>query len=112
MTTQHSDLTGVIDRYFDLATAPDPEPFFAQFADDAVVEDDGRRHDGIAAVRAWRTSVPAVSYRVRSVAPTDAGGRAVAEISGDFPGSPVDLAFTFALDGTTIRALTIAPVPE
>jgi hypothetical protein len=31
----------LIDRYFDLAPRPDADAYFAQFADDAVVEDEG-----------------------------------------------------------------------
>jgi hypothetical protein len=100
----------VIARYFVLAADPDLERYFAQFADDAVVEDEGHRHEGIDAVRAWRTSVPPVTYDVRVVEPTDDGHRAVADIAGDFPGSPVALAFRFTLDGGgRIRALTIRP---
>ncbi|WP_345413208.1 nuclear transport factor 2 family protein, partial [Pseudonocardia xishanensis] len=48
-----------IERYFTLA-ATDLDGFLAQFTDDAVVTDEGRTHDGIAAIRAWRTSVPEV----------------------------------------------------
>lgn len=100
----------VIAQYFVLAADPDLEKYFAQFTDDVVVEDEGRRHEGIDAVRAWRTSVPPVTYDVRAVETTDDGHRAVADIAGDFPGSPVALAFGFTLDDTgRIRALTIRP---
>jgi len=99
----------VIERYFDLAADPDLEAYFSQFTDDVVIEDEGHTHTGIDAVRAWRTSVPPVTYEVRDVAPTDDGYRAVAEIAGDFPGSPVDLAFGFVLDDERVRGLTIRP---
>lgn len=108
-TTEHPP---AVDRYFALAVDPDLEAYFAQFSPDAVVEDEGRRHVGIDAVRAWRTAVPPVTYTVRSVATTTAGHDAVADIAGDFPGSPVRLvfAFTFAEDG--IRHLTIRPAAD
>lgn len=100
-----------IARYFVLAARPDAESYFAQFAPDVVVEDDGRTHVGIDAVRSWRRSVPGVSYAVRGVVPDGDGGHlACADISGDFPGSPVllDFAFTFGDDGRITR-LVIAP---
>jgi hypothetical protein len=100
-----------IQHYFVLATRSDMEPYFAQFAPDAVVEDDGRTHVGIDAVRAWRRSVPGVAYDVREVVDAPDGSHlATAEISGDFPGSPVLLGFGFAFDDDgRITRLQIAP---
>lgn len=100
-----------IESYFVLAAQADTEPYFAQFAPDVVVEDDGRTHVGIDAVRAWRRSVPGVSYDVRAVADTSSGSHvATTEISGDFPGSPVLLGFVFTFDEAgRITRLVIAP---
>jgi hypothetical protein len=100
-----------IQQYFVLAAQADTEPYFAQFAPDVVVEDDGRTHVGIDAVRAWRRSVPGVTYDVRGVADTSDGSHVVtAEISGDFPGSPVLLGFVFTFDDEgRISRLVIAP---
>ena len=101
----------LVDRYFARAAAPDLDAYLTQFTDDAVAEDEGRLHEGIPAIRAWRTGVPPVSYTVTSVEPTEEGHRATAEIAGDFPGSPVSLTFGFAFRGGKIRRLTIRPVP-
>ncbi|WP_028645604.1 nuclear transport factor 2 family protein [Nocardioides sp. URHA0020] len=100
-----------IDHYFALAARPELEPYVAQFAPDAVVEDDGQTHVGIDGVRAWRRSVPGVSYGVRAVADTSTGSHvATTEISGDFPGSPVLLGFAFTFDDRgLISRLVIAP---
>jgi SnoaL-like protein len=100
-----------IEQYFVLATQPDMEPYFAQFAADVVVEDDGQTHVGTDAVRAWRRSVPGVTYDVRAVAETSEGSHvATVEISGDFPGSPVLLGFVFTFDDAgLISRLVIAP---
>ncbi|KQW45100.1 hypothetical protein ASC77_20185 [Nocardioides sp. Root1257] len=100
-----------IERYFVLAAQPDVEAYVAQFAPEVVVEDDGRTHVGVDAVRAWRRSVPGVRYDVRQVADTDAGTHvATVEISGDFPGSPVLLGFVFGFDDEErISRLVIAP---
>ena len=47
-----SNARELIDRYFDLAPRPDADAYFAQFAADALVEDEGQAHRGIAAIRA------------------------------------------------------------
>lgn len=94
-----------IDRYF----APAPvggDAYFAQFADDVVVEDEGKLRHGIEEVRGWRTEVPPVTCTVRNVAADGGAQVAVVEIAGEFPGSPVDL--RFGADGR-ITELTIRP---
>jgi hypothetical protein len=101
-----------VQRYFVLAAEPDLQAYFAQFADDVVVEDEGHLHHGLDAIRAWRTSVPPVTYDVRSIEPVEGGHRALALISGDFPGSPVTLAFVFTVDDERIRTLTIRPAGD
>ncbi|WP_206486824.1 nuclear transport factor 2 family protein [Rhodococcus sp. KRD162] len=83
----------IIERYFELATLADSEPYFAQFTPDAVVEDEGREHHGIDEIRRWRTEVPQVHYDVLSTVESGPGRVATAEISGDFPGSPVNLSY-------------------
>ena len=90
-----TDVEELIDRYFDLAPRPDADAYFAQFADDAVVEDEGQAHRGIAAIRAWRSKVPRVAYTVHDVKATTTGHAAAVDIAGDFPGSPVTLRFHF-----------------
>ena len=105
-----TDTTTLIHRYFDLASQADLQPYFAQFADDAVVEDEGQAHRGIAAIRAWRTKVPRVAYTVHDIVTADPGHDAHVDIAGDFPGSPVRLIFhfEFTADGH-IAALDIHP---
>lgn len=82
-------------RYFELAAQPDTDAYFAQFTDDAVVEDEGKERHGIAEIRAWRTQVPRVHYDVKSVDRDSSSADARVKISGDFPGSPVTLSFQF-----------------
>jgi hypothetical protein len=100
--------TELVARYFELAPRVDAEPYFAQFAHDAIAEDEGATHYGIEAIRAWRATVPPVTYTVRDVQSVGDEHIARAEITGEFPGSPVTLAFgfTFADDGR-IRTLAI-----
>lgn len=100
----------LIERYFESATDPDLDAYLAQFAEDARCEDEGHLYQGTDEIRSWRTGVPPVTYDVRRIEPTERGRRAVAEISGDFPGSPVTLAFGFVLAADKIQELTIRPV--
>jgi hypothetical protein len=100
----------LVQRYFDLAVRPDLEPYYAQFTQDALVEDEGRERRGIDAVRAWRGEVIPVEYSIEDVVPDGAGEAAQVEVAGDFPGSPVCLTFRFEFtpDGR-IAVLTIRP---
>jgi hypothetical protein len=92
--------TELVDRYFALAPQADTGPYFAQFAEDATAEDEGVSYHGIEAIRAWRTSVPPVSYEVLDV-------QKIGD-SGDFPGSPVVLRFHFTFtDDGLVESLAI-----
>jgi hypothetical protein len=100
----------LINRYFRLAPEADTDAYFALFEDDATVEDEGHEYHGVDAIRAWRSEVPTVSYAVGDVESRDGEHIAHAEIAGDFPGSPVTLAFRFAFtDDGYIQTLTIRP---
>jgi hypothetical protein len=101
------DTTELVDQYFALAARDDVEAYVAQFRDDAVVVDDGQeRHD----LRAWRRDVPDVTHTVEDVRTREDGADADVLLAGDFPGSPVRLAFGFGFDAAgRIARLTIAP---
>jgi hypothetical protein len=105
--------TELVEEYFRVAPEVDTAAYFAQFVDDATVEDEGHEYRGIDAIRAWRGEVPPVSYAVGGV--TSSGGEYVAhaEITGEFPGSPVTLAFRFTFTGDgLVQTLTIRPSAE
>ena len=53
-----TDTTTLIHRYFDLASQAAMQPYYAQFTEDATVEDEGVQRKGIDGIRAWRTEVP------------------------------------------------------
>jgi hypothetical protein len=101
------DTEELVEQYFTLAVDDDPERYLAQFRDDAVVVDDGQERRDL---RAWRRDVPEVTHTVEDVRPRDDGADADVLLAGDFPGSPVRLAFTFGFDADgRIERLTIAP---
>jgi hypothetical protein len=99
----------IVRRYFHLAAQPDGDAYFALFADDATVEDEGAEYHGLAAIRAWRASVPLVSYTITGVEQTPDALVITATIAGDFPGSPVSgLKFRFEdFDDYHVRVLRI-----
>ncbi len=98
----------LIHRYFELAAQPDAASYFAQFAADATVEDEGTEHHGVDAIRVWRATVPLVSYTVHAIHAQNPGFDATVDIAGDFPGSPVRLTFHFEFDaGDHTTKLTI-----
>jgi len=103
-------MTQLIRRYFELAPQPDSDAYFAQFANQATVEDEGTEYCGVEAIRRWRASVPLVAYLVHTVQDINGGVDAAVDIAGDFPGSPVRLTFHFEHDtGGRITKLTIRP---
>ncbi|MGI5451649.1 nuclear transport factor 2 family protein [Streptomyces sp. CA-249302] len=104
------DIQDFAEEYFAAAVDLDRERYFALFGCDVVVHDDGRSHHGLTAVRHWRAEVPSVRYDLREVTGTAIACKAVAEVSGDFPGSPVTLRFAFARDAQgKITQLDIEP---
>jgi hypothetical protein len=105
-----TDTTTLIHRYFDLAARADAPSYFAQFTEDATVEDEGVQRNGLDAIRAWRTEVPRVVYEVHEIVTADSGHDAHVDIAGDFPGSPVRLTFHFEFTANDqIAALDIHP---
>jgi hypothetical protein len=103
-------LPAPIHTYFSARAPDDGAALTAAFAADAVVRDEGRSHHGPQAIRDWWLAAKA-KYRHHAV-PLDmaeAEGQTVvrATVTGDFPGSPAVLTFTFALRGDRIAQLSI-----
>lgn len=82
------------------------------FTEDAVVTDERRTHVGRDAIRRWKAEASAAfSYTVDPFAIREEDGHRLvtAHVKGDFPGSPIDLNYVFALDGYRIARLEIRP---
>lgn len=83
----------------------------ASFTPDAVVRDDGGRHAGHDAIRAW---INAATIAARAVFTPETwreeDGRIAVEgpTAGDFPGSPLRFTFRFTLRDGAIAGLEIA----
>jgi hypothetical protein len=98
-----------IAAYFD-ADKRDGEAVARCFTKQAVVKDEGQTHAGLDAIRAWKTAAAAkYSYTSEPFAVEHKGGRYVvtSRLTGNFPGSPVDLRFAFRLERGKIASLEI-----
>ncbi|MFT3978743.1 MAG: nuclear transport factor 2 family protein [Sphingomonas bacterium] len=82
------------------------------FTADAVVIDEKRTHRGRDAIARWKAEASAAyDYVSEPVAIDDQDGRIIvtAHLTGNFPGSPVDLRYAFTLAGDAIARLEIMP---
>lgn len=82
------------------------------FTKNGVVIDEGRTHVGLAAIEAWKTAAFAQSSYVAEpvgLAKTGLTCIVTGRVTGNFPGSPVDLQYIFTLDRGKIASLEIKP---
>jgi hypothetical protein len=104
-------LTGPVANYIAAANSQNIEAVTACFTDGAVVHDEKRDRQGIAAIRKWAEEVSA-KYRptVEVLGVTRMGSTTVlaGRVSGDFPNSPLELRYAFTLNGGKIERLEIA----
>ena len=105
------DLPQSIAAYF-TADKADGEAVSQCFTENAVVKDEGHTHLGRAAIRQWKTEASATyQYTCEPSACEQRGGKVVVtcRLTGNVPGSPVDLRFFFELEGDKIASLEIIP---
>ena len=82
------------------------------FTKDAVVRDEGRTYSGLAAIKQWKAEASAkYDYTSEPFALEQKDDMAVvtSRLTGNFPGSPVDLRFCFRLERGKIAALEVIP---
>jgi hypothetical protein len=82
------------------------------FTKDGVVRDEGRTHTGVAAIEAWKAAASAQYSYIAEPFALDKKDRkciVTSRVTGDFPGSPVNLQFVFTLERGKIATLEIAP---
>jgi hypothetical protein len=105
------DLPKPIATYF-AADTNDSETLSQCFTENAVVKDEGHTHKGRAAIKKWKADVSAkYGYTSEPFACEQKDGKTLvtSRLTGNFPGSPVDLRFFFALEGDKIASLEIIP---
>jgi SnoaL-like domain len=105
------DLPTPTASYF-TADKGDSEAVARCFADDAVVKDEGRAYRGRAAIKKWKEEAEAkYQYTSEPLACRQEEGKVVVtcRLTGNFPGSPLNLRFFFELEGDKIASLEIIP---
>jgi hypothetical protein len=105
------DLLKPIAAYFS-ADRADSEATARCFTDNAVVKDEGHTYHGLAAIKQWKAdSSKKYTYTSEPVACEDKDGKIIvtSRLTGNFPGSPVNLRFFFGLEGNQIASLEIVP---
>lgn len=119
MTTQSSEilfqakeslvLPQPITAYF-TADKGDIEAFSRCFTENAVVQDEGKTYRGLMAIKEWKANA-STEYQYTSVPfaseVKDEKIIVTSRVTGNFPGSPVDLRFFFQLIGDKIASLEI-----
>lgn len=104
------NLRSPIQTYFSAEAPQDGAALAAAFTPDAIVHDEGETHSGPEAIRDWWLAAKAkYRHHATPLDQTETGDTCVirARVSGDFPGSPAVLHFTFGLSGDRIRTLKI-----
>jgi hypothetical protein len=103
------NLPDPIAAYFD-ADGLDGEAVARCFTNDGRVLDEGKTHSGHAAIAAWKAeSSTRYTYTTQPFKLEKHGDKCivVAHVAGNFPGSPVDLRYTFTLARQKIATLEI-----
>ena len=98
-----------IAAYF-TADRTDSEAVVQCFTDNAVVTDEGHTHNGLAAIKQWKTgSRKKYTYTSEPFASEERDGKTIvtSRVTGNFPGSPVDLRYIFGLEGSKIASLEV-----
>ena len=94
------------------ADGGDSEALFQCFAEHAIVRDEGQTYRGLAAIKQWKAeATKKYQYTIVPLASARKGDKTIvtSRLTGNFPGSPVDLQFVFGLDGSKIVSLEIHP---
>ncbi|WGI24260.1 nuclear transport factor 2 family protein [Halomonas alkaliantarctica] len=103
-------LPDAITTYFSISNGADDSHLGDCFTHDACVFDEGETHRGRTAIQAWlRATRAKIEYRVEpaSVSQQDNTLVVTATVTGNFPGSPVQLDHTFKLAESQIQSLKI-----
>ncbi|MFD4545948.1 nuclear transport factor 2 family protein [Streptomyces sp. NPDC058466] len=106
-------LPEMIIRYLKAHLEHDSATAITAFTGDATVNDDGRTHEGTAAIERWLDrSATEFTYTVQLTGAQQADAThytATHHLEGDFPGGTVDLHYRFTLRDGLVERLVIEP---
>jgi SnoaL-like protein len=96
--------------YITAENRDDTEALAQCFAENAVVRDEGKTIEGLAAIKQWKAEAKKkYQHTMEPLASAEKDGKTIVtnRLTGNFPGSPIELEFVFALDGNKIVSLEI-----
>jgi ketosteroid isomerase-like protein len=103
-------LPKAIASYIEAENRGDVEALGECFAENAVVRDEGQTIEGLAAIKEWKAETKRkYQHTIEPLASEQKEGKTVVinRLTGNFPGSPIELEFVFTLEGKKIAALEI-----
>ena len=104
------NMPSALATYFAAEDMADTDVLERCFAPDAVVHDEGHVMQGLDAIKAWKLAARAkYQYHVTPKRASTAGATTtvLAQVTGSFAGSPVDLTYIFGLANEKIASLEI-----
>ena len=105
-----ADLPTPIATYIGAANRGETEALAQCFAESALVRDEGKTIEGLAAIKKWMVETKQkYQHTIEPLAATQKDGKTIVtnRLTGNFPGSPIELEFVFTLDGNKIVSLDI-----
>lgn len=105
-----TDLPTPIAIYIAAENRGDPEALSQCFAKDAVVRDEDKTIEGLAAIKQWKAETrKKYQHTVEPLSSVQKDGKTIVtnRLTGNFPGSPIELEFVFTLNGDKIASLEI-----
>jgi ketosteroid isomerase-like protein len=96
--------------YLAAVKAKDADMLDLCFADDAVVHDEDRDYRGLEAIKSWKRETETKYHYTMETLDASVEGNIVrlrARLTGDFPGSPIELDYVFTLANDKIISLEI-----
>jgi ketosteroid isomerase-like protein len=103
-------LPTTIADYIAAENSGDVEALAQCFAEEAVVRDENQTIEGLAAIKQWKAETQKkYQHTMEPLTSVQKDGRIIVtnRLTGNFPGSPIELEFVFTLDGEKIAALEI-----
>ena len=96
--------------YVSAENSGDTNLFDQCFAENATVRDENETHEGLAEIKKWKAETKKkYQHTVDPVSFAEKAGKTVVtnRLTGNFPGSPIELEFVFTLAGGKILSLEI-----
>lgn len=103
-------LPNPIRSYFDASARFDLDGMLALFSRNAVVHDEARTHRGLDEIRAWIDQATIANKAIavpEAIRTEDRIHHVTASVSGEFPGSPIDMTFHFRIAEDRVAELEI-----